>query len=97
MTVSVIVPNYNHAEFLKQRIESILNQTYTDFELIMLDDFSTDNSSEIIDDFTARFLNIRSYYNKDNSGSPFAQWDLGVNLAKGEFIWIAEIYMDCRI
>ena len=90
MTVSVIVPNYNHAEYLKQRIESILNQTYRDFDIIILDDFSTDNSKEIIDDFTSRFPNIRSYINKCNSGSPFIQWDLGVNLAKGEFIWIAE-------
>ncbi|MBR6418512.1 MAG: glycosyltransferase family 2 protein, partial [Bacteroidales bacterium] len=43
-TVSVIVPNYNHAPYLKQRIDSILAQTYQDFELILLDDNSTDGS-----------------------------------------------------
>ncbi|MFA6717290.1 MAG: glycosyltransferase family A protein [Victivallaceae bacterium] len=47
--VSVIIPNYNHARYLKQRIDSVLNQSYTDFELIILDDNSTDNSRAIID------------------------------------------------
>lgn len=90
MKVSVIIPNYNHFQYLKQRIESILNQTFSDFELIILDDCSTDNSRDIIDDYTSRFQNITSYYNNINSGSPFIQWDSGVNKAKGEFIWIAE-------
>jgi glycosyltransferase involved in cell wall biosynthesis len=90
MTVSVIIPNYNHAEYLKQRIDSILNQTYRDFELIILDDGSNDNSREIIDDYKSSFPFIESYYNESNSGSPFIQWDSGVMKAKGEFIWIAE-------
>jgi glycosyltransferase involved in cell wall biosynthesis len=90
MTVSVIVPNYNHAKYLKERIESILNQTYRDFELIILDDCSTDNSKEIIKDYTSRYPFISSYFNERNSGSPFTQWDSGVNKAKGELVWIAE-------
>jgi glycosyltransferase involved in cell wall biosynthesis len=90
MTVTVIIPNYNHAKYLKQRIDSVLNQTYRDFELIILDDCSTDNSRKIIDDYTTRFPYIRRYYSTCNSGSPFIQWDLGVNKAKGEFIWITE-------
>ena len=48
-SVSVIIPNYNHALFLQQRIESVLNQTDQDFELIILDDCSTDYSREIIE------------------------------------------------
>lgn len=90
MKVSVIIPNYNHAGYLKQRIDSILNQTYRDFELIILDDFSTDNSRDIIEEYTSRFPFIISYFNSSNSGSPFIQWDYGVGKAKGEFIWIAE-------
>lgn len=90
MTVSVIIPNYNHAKYLRQRIDTILSQTYRDFEIIILDDCSTDNSREIIDDYTSRFSFIKRYYNTSNSGNAFTQWDLGVNKAKGEFIWIAE-------
>ena len=49
--VSIIVPNYNYARFLKQRIDSILNQTFKDFELILLDDASTDESREIMETY----------------------------------------------
>ena len=47
-TVSVIIPNYNHARFLPRRIESVLRQTFQDFELILLDDCSTDESRSIL-------------------------------------------------
>ena len=49
--VSIIIPNYNHADYLEERITSILNQTYTNYEIIILDDKSTDNSIEIINKF----------------------------------------------
>jgi glycosyltransferase involved in cell wall biosynthesis len=90
MKISVIVPNYNHAKYLKQRLNSILCQSYKDFELIILDDCSTDVSCTIIDEYVGRYPQIRSYYNNYNTGNPFKQWDFGVNQAKGEFIWIAE-------
>lgn len=86
--VSAIVPNYNHADYLKERLKSIYNQTFTDFEVILLDDASSDNSLDIlrgiIDDRT------RLFPNRINSGSPFAQWNKGVNLAEGKYIWLAE-------
>ena len=88
--VSVIIPNYNHAKYLRQRIDSVLNQTYKDFELIILDDCSSDNSRTIIDEYVARIPGIKNYYNNSNSGNPFKQWDFGVNKANGDFIWIAE-------
>ena len=50
--VSVVAPNYNHARYLHRRLESILRQTFRDFELIILDDASTDNSREVIESFT---------------------------------------------
>lgn len=87
--VSVIVPNYNHARFLDQRIQSILSQTYQDFELIYLDDASTDNSNEIIAKY-ADNPRLQIIANQTNSGSPFKQWNKGISLAKGEYIWIAE-------
>lgn len=88
--VSVIVPNYNHAPYLKQRLDSIFNQTFNDFEVIILDDFSSDNSKEIIEKYRNNPKVSHIVYNEHNSGSPFKQWAKGFNLAKGEYIWIAE-------
>ena len=88
-TVSVIVPNYNHAQFLPRRLDSILSQTFTDFEVIILDDASGDNSREVIASYLAD-PRIRFYPNEKNSGSPFIQWNRGVQLARGKFVWIAE-------
>ena len=88
--VSVIVPNYNHASYLRQRIESIINQTYQDFELIILDDCSTDHSKEIIESYRNHPRVNQIVYNTENSGSTFKQWNKGVELAEGECIWFAE-------
>ena len=88
--VSVIVPNYNHAPYLRQRLDSIFNQTYQDFEVIILDDYSTDNSREIIEEYRSRPQLSHIVYNETTSGSPFKQWAKGFDLAKGEYIWIAE-------
>lgn len=88
--VSVIIPNYNHAPFLVQRIDSVLNQTFHDFEVIILDDCSPDNSREIIEKYRNHPKVVHIEYNTTNSGSTFKQWNKGINLAKGEYIWIAE-------
>jgi glycosyltransferase involved in cell wall biosynthesis len=87
---TVIIPNYNHALFLAARIESILNQTFSDFELIILDDCSTDNSKQVIEVYRGNPRIAGIYYNTHNSGSPFIQWKKGIELAKGQWIWIAE-------
>lgn len=87
---SVIIPNYNHATFLKQRIDSILDQAYSNFEIIILDDYSTDNSRNIIETYRGHKKISHIIYNKKNSGSPFKQWKKGVELAKFDWIWIAE-------
>lgn len=88
--VSVIIPNYNHSEFLIQRIESVLKQTYQEFELIILDDCSSDNSREIINAFKDDPKITHIIFNEKNSGSVFLQWKKGVELSKGNLIWIAE-------
>jgi glycosyltransferase involved in cell wall biosynthesis len=88
-TVSVIIPNYNHARFLRRRIESVLRQTYQDFEVILLDDCSTDESRKIIGEY-AGYPKIRVEFNEKNSGSSFKQWNKGVGLARAEYVWIAE-------
>jgi glycosyltransferase involved in cell wall biosynthesis len=87
--VSVIIPNYNHASFLRKRLESVLNQTYQDFEVIYLDDASTDDSNEVFAPF-ATDQRIRAFINEVNTGIPGKQWNKGVREAHGEYIWIAE-------
>ncbi len=77
-TVSVIVPNYNHAPFLTGRIESILRQTFRDFELIILDDHSSDQSKQIISSYQGNPKVSNIIYNDSNSGSPFRQWNKGI-------------------
>ncbi|MDD4748116.1 MAG: glycosyltransferase family 2 protein [Salinivirgaceae bacterium] len=88
--VSVIIPNYNHAAYLPQRIESVLNQTITGTEIIILDDCSTDSSREIIMKYARNESRIITCFNDENSESPFKQWKKGIDMAKGELIWIAE-------
>ncbi|WP_459189578.1 glycosyltransferase family 2 protein [Parabacteroides sp. APC149_11_2_Y6] len=88
--VTVIIPNYNHAKYLKQRIDSVLNQTYTSFEVIILDDCSTDNSKDIILSYKDNPHISNIVLNSENSGSTFKQWNKGFELAKGDYIWIAE-------
>ena len=80
--VSIIIPNYNHADYLEERITSILNQTYTNYEIIILDDKSTDNSIEIINKFRDNSHINNIIINEKNSGSPFKQWFKGISLAK---------------
>lgn len=89
-SVSVIIPNYNHASYLKQRIDSVLHQTFQDFEVIILDDCSIDNSREIIEQYRNNPKINQIIYNQENSGSVFKQWIKGIENSKGEYIWIAE-------
>lgn len=89
-TISVIIPNYNHALYLRKRIESILNQTYQDFEIIIMDDYSQDNSLEIIHEFQNHPKVAKILINQVNGGSTFKQWNHGINEASGEYVWIAE-------
>ena len=95
MLISVIIPGYNHAPYLRERIESVLNQEYPDLEVILLDDCSTDNSAEIMqayasDKYSCNGREVRFVPNESNSGNTFKQWAKGISLAKGEYIWIAE-------
>jgi len=90
MNVTTILPNYNHARFLNERMLSVLNQTYERNEIIILDDCSSDNSQVIIEGFNEEGKIAHIGYNKSNSGSPFKQWIKGIEMAKGDLIWIAE-------
>ncbi|MEO8588909.1 MAG: glycosyltransferase [Flavobacteriales bacterium] len=93
--VSVIVPNYNHAAFLRQRLDSILAQTVAGIELILLDDASTDDSVAILRTYAADPRVAHLVVNEHNSGSAFKQWRTGLSLARGQWIWIAESDDSC--
>jgi glycosyltransferase involved in cell wall biosynthesis len=88
--VSIIVPNYNHYRFLKLRLETIQSQIFQDFEIIILDDASTDNSKEILNHYRNNKKVNHILYNDVNSGSTFSQWQKGIFLSNGDYIWIAE-------
>ncbi|WP_179187134.1 glycosyltransferase [Sphingomonas sp. TZW2008] len=89
--VSVIVPNFNHARFLPQRFGSIFAQTYRNIELIVLDDASTDDSLAVINRELADCpFPYRTAFNDIGTGNPFRQWERGMEMAKGELIWICE-------
>ena len=96
--VSVILPNYNHAKYLDERIQSILNQTYCNFELIILDDCSPDNgaSKAVIERYRGNAHISHIIYNERNGGLTFQQWHKGIELARGNLIWIAESDDKCH-
>lgn len=89
--VSVVIPNFNYARYLPERIESVCSQTYPIYELIVLDDRSTDESVRVINAMRSSVSpELQLVINRDNSGSVFKQWLKGAELARGEYVWIAE-------
>ena len=94
--ISVVLPNYNYSKYLKNRIRSILKQTFPIYELIILDDNSNDDSIKIIESEIKKIkeirpeLNVRFIKSEKNSGKAIAQWKKGLELATGDFVWIAE-------
>lgn len=100
--ISVVVPNYNYNEFLYQRIYSILNQDYGIYELIILDDCSTDDSMVTIrkiEKTLQKYIDVKVIYNKTNGGSAFSQWEKGFLESSGDYVWICEAddYCDHRL
>lgn len=83
MRFSIIIPNYNSEKWIKRLLDSIKNQTYKDYELIIVDDMSTDGSLEIIKDYDV----IHNPYKRYNGGSR----NVGVEHATGEYI----VFADC--
>lgn len=87
--VTALVPSYNHGRYIRERIESILGQTYPAVELIVIDDASQDDSESVIRALQQQhgFQYIR---NLKNSGTPFSAWERICLLAKGSYIWVCE-------
>ena len=85
--VSVIIPTYNRAHLVGRAIQSVLNQTYQDFEIIVVDDGSTDNTEEIVKSFNDE--RIRYIRHEKNKGAPAAR-NTGIKLAKGKYIGLLD-------
>jgi glycosyltransferase involved in cell wall biosynthesis len=87
--VSVIIPTYNRANLLARAIKSVLNQTFQDFELIIVDDGSTDNTRELVEEFQKKDSRIK-YIFQENSGGPAKPINTGIKNSRGECIAILE-------
>ena len=84
-TVSVIIPVYNVSKYIRYTIESILNQSYKDVEVVLVDDCSTDNSAEIIAEYTSTHLNIVYLKLERNQGAAVAR-NKALSIAKGRYV-----------
>lgn len=83
--VSVIMPVYNSSRFLRDSIESVLNQTYADFELIVIDDCSLDDSFSILKEYEKLDARVRIFKNEVNKGVSYTR-NFGVNKSRFEYI-----------
>lgn len=92
--ISIVLVNYNDSQYLDERIQSLLNQTYKDFELIIIDNGSTDNSAEVIHRYTAD-LRVKTQLYSENI-SPYKRWNDGVDLTQGEYLQIVSADDSCH-
>jgi glycosyltransferase involved in cell wall biosynthesis len=84
--VSVVVPNYNCAPYLKQRLQSVADQTFKDYEILLSDDKSVDESRALLSEFAAANSDARLMLAEVNSGSVFNAWDRGIAASTGDLI-----------
>lgn len=102
--VSVIMPVYNAEKYLSEAIESVLKQTYADFELLLIDDRSTDNSKEICVEYSKKDNRIVLLENNSESHGPGPTRNVGLDYATGEYIyfmdaddWIDDCLLQCAV
>ena len=84
--ISVVIPNFNQGYFLESRIKHFLKQTYKPYEIIIIDDCSTDNSNEIIKKIKLRYKKIKVLTNKKNLGVE-KSFNKGIKHAKGDYLY----------
>lgn len=88
--VSVIVLSYNHDKFLRQRLNSIYQQTFTNFEVILLDGDSTGVSKDILEEYQHRYPQVTRYAFYEKSSGTIDLWSRVFTMAQGDLIWIVE-------
>ena len=86
MKVSVVVPVYNTERYLQRCLDSILSQTFKDFEVLCIDDGSSDKSWEIIESYAVKDERFRPVQLKENHGVPYAR-NLALDIAGGEYVY----------
>ena len=84
--ISIITPCYNAEKFIRETIESVIAQTYPNWEMIIVDDCSRDNSAQIINEYLSKDSRIRYFKTDKPSGSPTLPRNLGIQNAKGRYI-----------
>lgn len=84
-TVSVIIPVYNSGKYIDKTIDSVLNQSYEQIEIVLVDDCSSDNSKQIIENYTKKYTNIIFQQLEENSGAAIAR-NKAIELANGRYI-----------
>jgi len=84
--VSVVIPYYNRAHTIIRALESVVNQTYSNFEIILINDGSTDNSEKIVNDFFAKHKNVELIHLKQVNSGPSKARNEGIRMARGEYI-----------
>ena len=85
INIDIIMPNYNKDKFIKEAIDSVINQDYKNWRLIVIDGASTDNSEKILKEFEKNFDNIKVIYLKKKKSTAFSR-NLGIRLSKSEYI-----------
>lgn len=86
--ISIVIPVYNTGQYLPRCLDSILSQSFTDFELLLIDDGSTDGSGDICDKYAANDYRVRVFH-KENGGVCSAR-NVGLDNAMGEWVWFVD-------
>ena len=96
--ISVIVPIYNTEKYLRKCLDSLVNQTLKDIEIILINDGSPDNSENIVSEYLERYPDKIVYHKKKNEGQGVAR-NLGIKMAKGDFVSFVDSddYVDVTI
>jgi glycosyltransferase involved in cell wall biosynthesis len=79
------MPSFNKAKYISESVNSVMNQTYTNWELIIVDDCSNDESQELIKSFASKYDNIKAYFNPENKGANYCR-NFGIENANGSYI-----------
>ena len=83
---SIVIPTYNRASLIPATLQSVFQQTFTDYEIIIINDGSTDNTQDVLKPFLSRI----TYVNQNNQG-PGAARNTGIDIAKGEYITFLDL------